>query len=202
MAASAARGMNDELTVILNSVSESLATLDAEHPARPLLLGVAIVRRLNRSSIGLLFRGISQSDILAEHVGINTMKYKVIAFVVGSMCAALGGVLYTYITGNIQPTSFTLEQANYYIVWAAVGGLATFWGPILGSLSLNVLSEFLRPVKEYEPVIYAALLIAAMLLFKGGLMGALRELLAALKGRTKKRGVLDRDNLHGVAGTE
>ena len=149
------------------------------------LLGVAIVRRLNRSSIGLLFRGISQSDSLAEHVGINTMKYKVVAFVVGSMCAALGGVLYTYITQNIQPTSFTLEQANYYIVWAAVGGLSTFWGPILGTLSLNVLSEFLRPVKEFEPIIYASLLIIVILAFKGGLMGALRGLWEMTPGRER-----------------
>ena len=140
------------------------------------LLGVYVVRRLDRSSIGLIFRGISQSENLSEHVGVNTMKYKVLAFVVGSMCAALGGVLYTYITGNIQPTSFTLNQANYYIVWAAVGGLGSFGGPILGTVSLNILSEFLRPVREYEPIIYASLLITAVLLFKRGLMGALRGL--------------------------
>jgi len=140
------------------------------------LLGVGIVRRLHRSSIGLVFRGIKESDSLAEHVGVNTMGYKVLAFVVGSMCAALGGVLYTYMTGNIQPTSFTMVQANYYIVWAAVGGLATFGGPILGVAALNVLSEFLRPVREYEPIIYALLLLVAMLLFKGGLMGAIRRI--------------------------
>ena len=150
------------------------------------LLGVGVVRRLDRSSVGLLFRGISLSDNLAEHVGIHAMKYKVIAFVVGSMCAALGGVLSTYITGNIQPTTFTLVQANYYIVWAAVGGLWTFGGPILGVVALNVLSEFLRPVREFEPIIYAGLLIIAILVFKGGLIGALRRLWDALPGSRGK----------------
>jgi branched-chain amino acid transport system permease protein len=150
------------------------------------LIGVGVVRRLDKSSMGLIFRGIRESDNLAEHVGINTMGYKVVAFVVGAMCAGLGGVLYTYITGSIQPTSFTMLQSNYYIVWAAVGGLASFGGPILGTVALSIFSEFLRPVKEYEPIIYASMLIAAMLLFKGGLMGGLRTLWALSRGKIRK----------------
>lgn len=152
------------------------------------LLGVFIVRRLNRSSIGLIFRGIQNSDNLAEHVGINIMAYKVLAFVVGSMCAGLAGVLYTYTTGAILPTSFTMTQANYYLVWAAVGGLGTFAGPLVGTVGLSILSEYLRPVKEFEPIIYAALLIVAVLVFKGGLVGGIGRLWAFARGSTAKEG--------------
>ena len=153
------------------------------------LAGIFIVRRLDRSSIGLIFRGIQYSDNLAEHVGINIMAYKVLAFVVGSMCAALGGVLYTYTTGAILPTSFTMTQANYYIVWAAVGGLTTFAGPLVGTVSLSSLSEYLRPVKEYEPIIYAGLLIVAVLVFKGGLVGGVGRLWDSVLLRVKGTGV-------------
>jgi branched-chain amino acid transport system permease protein len=149
------------------------------------LIGVSIVRRLDRSSIGLIFRGIQNSDNLAEHVGINIMAYKVLAFVVGSMCAALGGVLYTYVTGAILPTSFTMTQASYYIVWAAVGGLATFAGPLVGVVSLSILSEYLRPVKEFEPIIYATLLIVAILVFKRGLVGEITRLWVSIAGSGK-----------------
>jgi branched-chain amino acid transport system permease protein len=135
------------------------------------LLGLAIMYRLSRSRIGLVFRGISQADNLAEHVGINIMGYKVLAFVIGSMCAGLAGVLYTYNTQCMLPASFTMNQSAYYIVYVAVGGGANIGGPILGTVVLGILSEFLRPIKEFEPIIYALLLIGIMLFFRAGLLG-------------------------------
>lgn len=140
------------------------------------LLCVMLIYRIYNSSIGRVFRGIESSDSLAEHVGINIMGYKVLAFVIGCMCAGLAGVLYTYVTLSIQPTSFTLTQSTYYIVYAAVGGLSYFAGPIIGAVALTVLSEFLRPIKDYETIIYALLLIGAILVFRGGLYGFLRRL--------------------------
>ena len=151
------------------------------------LIGTSVVWRVNRSSVGLIFRGIRESDKLAEHVGIYTMKFKLVAFVLGSACAALGGVLYTYTTGAMLPTSFTMIQANYYLVWAAVGGLGSFAGPLVGTAVLSVLSEFLRPVKEYESIIYAGMLICAVLVFKGGLVGASQRMLRLFAAGRKKR---------------
>lgn len=140
------------------------------------LLGAVIMHRLSRSRIGLVYRGISQADNLAEHVGINIMAYKVQAFVIGSMFAGLAGVLYSYHTRSIMPTSFTLIQSTYYIVYVAVGGGASTAGPILGTIVLSIVSVFLRPIREFEPIIYALLLIGAVLLFKGGLLGVVQML--------------------------
>jgi branched-chain amino acid transport system permease protein len=151
------------------------------------LIGVAMMHRLHRSPIGRVFRSISQADNLAEHVGINIMRYKVLAFVIGSMFAGLAGVLYSYCTECMLPTSFTLIQSTYYLVYVAVGGGASIAGPILGTTVLSILSEILRPIKEYEPIIYALLLIGAILLFKGGLLGlaqTLRHTFARLIGKS------------------
>jgi branched-chain amino acid transport system permease protein len=139
------------------------------------LIGVVVVYRVYHSSMGRVFRGINSSDRLAEHVGINIMRYKVLAFVISCMCAGLAGVLSTYSTSTIQPTSFTLTQSTYYIVWAAVGGLAYFPGPIIGTVVLSIVSEFLRPVKDYENIIYALLLIGSILVFKAGLYGLIQK---------------------------
>ncbi len=133
--------------------------------------GIVVMHRVNRSPIGLVFQGIRQADDLAENVGINIMRYKVLAFVMGCMFASMGGVLYTYIVGSIQPSSFTLIQSAYYLVYVAVGGSINVLGPILGALALNILSEFLRPVKEFEPIVFALILISAVLLLQGGLIG-------------------------------
>ena len=140
------------------------------------LSGIVIMHRLNRSPIGLVFQGIRQADDLAENVGINIMGYKVLAFVIGCMFAGMGGVLYTYNVGSIQPSSFTLIQSAYYLVYVAVGGGINVFGPILGALVLNILSEFLRPVKEFEPIVFALILIGAVLLLKDGLIGLVETL--------------------------
>ena len=140
------------------------------------LIGIVMMHRVNRSPIGLVFQGIRQADDLAENVGINIMGYKVLAFVMGCMFAGMAGVLYTYIVGSIQPSSFTLIQSAYYLVYVAVGGSINVFGPILGALVLNILSEFLRPVKEFEPIVFALVLIGAVLLLRGGLIGLLETL--------------------------
>ena len=140
------------------------------------LSGIVIMHRLNRSRIGLVFQGIRQADDLAENVGINIMGYKVLAFVIGCMFAGMGGVLYTYNVGSIQPSSFTLIQSANYLVYVAVGGGINVFGPILGALVLNILSEFLRPVKEFEPIVFALILIGAVLLLKSGLIGLVETL--------------------------
>ena len=140
------------------------------------LSGIVIMHRLNRSPIGLVFQGIRQADDLAENVGINIMGYKVLAFVIGCMFAGMGGVLYTYNVGSIQPSSFTLIQSAYYLVYVAVGGGINVFGPILGALVLNILSEFLRPIKEFEPIVFALILIGAVLLLKSGLIGLVETL--------------------------
>jgi len=140
------------------------------------MIGIIVMHRLNRSPIGLVFQGIRQADDLAENVGINIMGYKVLAFVIGCIFAGMGGVLYTYNVGSIQPSSFTLVQSAYYLVYVAVGGGANVFGPILGALVLNILSEFLRPVKEFEPIVFALILIGAVLLLQGGLVGLVQAL--------------------------
>ena len=140
------------------------------------LIGIIVMHRLNRSPIGLVFQGIRQADDLAENVGINIMGYKVLAFVIGCIFAGMGGVLYTYNVGSIQPSSFTLVQSAYYLVYVAVGGGANVFGPVLGALVLNILSEFLRPIKEFEPIVFALILIGAVLLLQGGLVGLVQAL--------------------------
>ena len=140
------------------------------------LLGIVIMNRLNRSPMGLVFQSIQQADDLAENIGINIMGYKVLAFVIGCMFAAMAGVLYTYNVKSIQPTSFTLVQSSYYLVYVAVGGGANVFGPILGSFLLNILSVVLRPVKEAEPIVFGLVLIAAILLLPNGLLGLMQAL--------------------------
>ena len=156
------------------------------------LIGIIVMHRLNRSPIGLVFQGIRQADDLAENVGINIMGYKVLAFAIGCIFAGMAGVLYTYNVGSIQPSSFTLVQSVYCLVYVAVGGGANVLGPILGALVLNILSEVLRPIKEFEPIVFALILIGAVLLLQGGLVGLVQALwrrINEITARISKRAI-------------
>lgn len=150
-------------------------------------LYIVVMHRLSRSSIGLYYRGISQADTLAEHVGVNIMANKVQAFVIGCIGASLAGVLYTYVTNSIMPSSFTLIQSTYYLVFVAVGGSISVGGPILGTVILSILSEILRPVREFEPIVYGVILIVAVLFLRGGLIGLVQELWYKILGLSDKR---------------
>ncbi len=150
-------------------------------------LGTVVMHRLARSPMGLVFSGIRLADDLAESTGINIMRYKILAFVIGAIFAGMGGVLYTYSVGSITPTSFTLGQSATYLVFIAVGGGANILGPIVGAVVLNILSEFLRPIKEFEPIVFALILIGAVLFLENGLIGLVqtaKRLLGELSSHT------------------
>jgi len=140
------------------------------------VIGIIILYRLYAGPIGRVFRSIRQADELAESVGINIMRYKILAFVVACMLAGLAGVLYTYSTKYISPRVLGLPQSVYYLICVAVGGEASVVGPILGAIGLGVFAEVIRPVKEFEPIIFGFLLIAARLFFKSGLLGILQKI--------------------------
>jgi len=130
-----------------------------------------IIHRIYHSRIGMVHRGISQADSLAEHVGIDIMSYKLKAFVLGSTFAGLAGVLYTYLNRAVLVSSFTLEQSTIYLLYVVVGGEANIAGPIIGAIFLNIVSVLLRPIQEFEPIIYGLLLIGAVIFFRRGLLG-------------------------------
>jgi len=168
------------------------------------LIGMLVMHRLNRSPMGLVCNGICLEDDLAENVGINIMKYKILAFVIGATFAGMGGVLYTYNLGSIQPSSFTLAQSATYLVYVAVGGGTYILGPILGALVLNTLSEFLRPINELEPIVFALILIGAVLFLNNGLIGLVlmlqrrfRDVTAHIAGRKATAEFPRSQNLNG-----
>lgn len=145
------------------------------------LIALVLMHRMDRSRIGLVFRGISQADSLTEHIGINIMWYKVMAFIIGSMFAALAGVLYAFFAGCMLPTCFGFWQSIYCLTYVAVGGAANIGGPILGATILSIVSVLLRPIKTLEPVVYGAVLIATMIFFRTGLLGGVQALSRKIK---------------------
>ena len=131
-----------------------------------------VLYRIERSRIGLTFHAIHWQDRLAESVGVDTFRYRTLAFVIASFFAGIAGGLYAHYVGAVNPTRFSVDQMVYVLVWAIVGGTATFHGPILGVVVLTVLNEIvLRALglDTVRPLIYGAILILSVLYLPDGL---------------------------------
>ncbi|WP_425450127.1 branched-chain amino acid ABC transporter permease [Virgifigura deserti] len=128
-----------------------------------------IMYRLEKSRIGLTLNAIHWKDVLAESVGVDVWRYRMLAFVTGSFFAGIAGALLAHYIGTINPDRFGLAMMLYVLVWTIVGGTATFAGPIIGVVALSVLDEAFRAFDQFRPAIYGVLLILTVRFLPNGL---------------------------------
>lgn len=128
-----------------------------------------VLYRLEHSRIGLTLHAVHWSDALAESVGVNTRRYRTLAFVVASFFVGLAGALFAHYLGTINPHQFGVGIMVFVLVWVIVGGTRTFAGPIIGVTVLSVLNEMFRGADELRPAIYGSILIASILFLPHGL---------------------------------
>ena len=153
-------------------------------------VSLLILYRIERSRIGLTFHAIHWQDKLAESVGVDTFRYRMLAFVLASSFAGLAGSLFAHYIGTVNPTRFDVEEMVYVLIWAIVGGTATFYGPIVGVVVLTVINDIILRafgLDEARPMIYGAILIASVLFLPNGLeslVPKIKGLFASAKSRS------------------
>ena len=153
-------------------------------------ISLVILYRVERSRIGLTFHAIHWQDKLAESVGVDTFRYRTLAFVVSSFFAGLAGALYAHYVGTVNPNRFSVEEMTYVLIWAIVGGTATFYGPILGVVTLTILNEVvLRAlgVDQMRPMFYGVILILFILFLPNGLESLVIRTKEWIAGRKHER---------------
>lgn len=141
-------------------------------------LTALIMYRLDRSRFGAELLAIGDADDLAEAIGINVVRHRVLAFVIGALFAGFAGSIYVHYAGFIAPANFSLWSTIYILVWCVVGGERKLWGPIAGATLLTLIAELLRMSGTLQAILYsAALLIVVMTMPRGivGLVDTLRE---------------------------
>jgi len=141
-----------------------------------LLVSLIMLYAIEHSRIGLTFRGIQQSDSLAESVGMNTTGFKVLAFSIGCFFPGLTGGFYSQYIMAINPDTFGFLFAIYILIYMIVGGSGKFIGPILGAFILTMLPEVMRPLKQFQPFFFAGVLMLVIFLMPEGIVGLPRRL--------------------------
>jgi branched-chain amino acid transport system permease protein len=133
-----------------------------------------ILYRLEKSKLGFTWLAIRDADKMAGAVGVNVLRYKVIAFSIASFFAGIGGGLFAHFERALGPhptASFGVMTTIYLLIYMVVGGKAKFVGPIFGAFVLSLVYEFARPVEEYQPMIIGVIAIVVVMIIPEGLIG-------------------------------
>jgi branched-chain amino acid transport system permease protein len=132
-------------------------------------LAVFTVVCLVRSTYGRGFIATHDDEVASEAIGLNTTRYKIVAFVVGAFFAGVAGGLYGHFKLTITPTGFDFTKSIEIVVMVILGGMGNTPGVIFAAILLTILPEALRTVEQYRMVLYSVLLIFLMLVRPKGL---------------------------------
>jgi branched-chain amino acid transport system permease protein len=141
-----------------------------------LLLTLFVMGRLVHSLKGLTFMAVRNNELLAEAIGINTFRTKLLSFVVSNFLVAMAGGIYASLIGSISPSVASLAKTFDFLLYVLLGGIATLAGPILGAFALPILQENLQFLQDYQMIFFGVMLVVVIIYVPKGLMGAIMSL--------------------------
>lgn len=124
---------------------------------------VILIRNFIHSSHGRACISVREDEIASEVMGINTTKYKVLAFVIGAAFAGIAGALYASYFYVIKPDLFGFLKSIDILVIVVIGGMGSLSGSIIASILLAVLSTYLQDFPEIRMILYSLILVVVML---------------------------------------
>lgn len=124
-----------------------------------------------RSWSGVACFALREDESAAASMGISPVRFKLLAFVIGTMMAGLGGALYAHYMRFISATDFSFPMSITFLSMIVLGGMGTLWGPLLGAVLLGILPELFRPLVDYRILFYTTLLLVMIRFQPGGLLG-------------------------------
>jgi branched-chain amino acid transport system permease protein len=144
---------------------------------------------LTKSWASLACYAVREEEAAASSLGISPVRFKLLAFVIGTAMAGLGGSLYAHYMQFISAGDFSFPVSVAMLSMLVLGGMGTIWGPVVGTIILGILPELFRPLVDYRIFFYTVLLLLVIRFQPGGLLGeesVVRRVLAPiLKGGKK-----------------
>jgi branched-chain amino acid transport system permease protein len=137
-----------------------------------LLVVILILKALYSSWIGRAWTAIGLTPRLAESIGVNVFRYKLLSFVIASAIAGLIGSYFAHYQTFIMPATFSMWRNIYIQLYAILGGIGyAVTGPLLGSVVMTIFPEFMRGAVLLSQIIIGVILILLILFLPEGLLG-------------------------------
>jgi branched-chain amino acid transport system permease protein len=149
-----------------------------------LVLGATwITLNLLDSRAGRAIRALKGGRIMAEAMGVDTGRYKILIFVLAALLASVSGWLFAHLQRTVNPSPFSLAMGIEYLFIVVVGGIAHVWGALLGAGVLKLLADQLQVLLpallgnggNYESIVFGVILILLLKYARGGLWPWLRN---------------------------
>jgi branched-chain amino acid transport system permease protein len=142
----------------------------------PLLaLTLFFSRRLERSRTGRALRAIREDELAAGAMGINTTRYKVLAFVLGAVLAGVTGAMSAPFLNTWNARQGTFDLGVACLAYCLIGGSRSIWGPLLGASLLAAMPELLRPLKDSRFIFNGLVLVLVSIYLPAGIAGLWRR---------------------------
>jgi branched-chain amino acid transport system permease protein len=136
-------------------------------------LGLFILWRLVKSPFGLALNGVRESPQRMAALGYPVYWIRVTAFLIAAVYAGLGGILATYNTGIITPTTIQLSRTIWVLMMVILGGASYFWGPLVGTFIAVWLDVLISQVTERYNTVIGVIFVLTVLFSPTGLLGIL-----------------------------
>lgn len=141
-----------------------------------LTLNIVVYYLLYNSKIGRAWNAIGSSLKLASSVGVDVVKYRMANVLIGNFFLAMAGSYYIAYSLTAVPSTFSFHNSIYVMMYVVVGGMThSLSGPIIGSLVITFIPEYLRVVKEYEPIITSVAIILIIVFIPMGILGLIDQ---------------------------
>jgi branched-chain amino acid transport system permease protein len=149
-----------------------------------LLVAIRVAANMLNGRTGRAFVAIRDQPIAAAAMGINTARYKTLAFGTSTLFTGIAGALSAIVVGYVSPESYSLFLSISFLVGSAVGGIATISGAIIGGLFIQFVPNFANDISDAAPgAIYGLAMLLFMYAMPHGVVGSLRPWVAKLMQR-------------------
>jgi branched-chain amino acid transport system permease protein len=157
-----------------------------------MLVLCTIMWKITDSHTGIIFHAIREDELAVKASGINTTRYKLMAFCLSGFFAGIAGGLYAHYMRIAGPSTLEVSMSFTVVIWAVFGGIATIYGPIAAVFILFPLLEFVRFWPEYRMLIFAVVVLLILLYMPEGLIPWVRDKIEKECPRCKIRNVATR----------
>ena len=153
---------------------------------------VVAMWKITDSNIGIIFHAIREDEVAVRASGINTTRYKLMAFCLSGFFAGIAGGLYAHFMRIAGPSTLEVSMSFQVVIWSVFGGVVTIWGPVGAVFILFPLLEFFRFWPELRMLMFAIIILLILRFMPQGLLPWLRNKIENECPRCKIRNVATR----------
>ncbi len=156
------------------------------------LLVICVLALLGKYSLihsrtGRAFIAIRENTHAADGMGVDVRKSKIVAFAVSAFYTGLSGALFVHLIKYISPETGKQKQSVLFLTMMLFGGTGSMAGPIIGVVLVEILLEIIRPLQEYQMLLYGILLLIVIIGLPGGIYGGFKDLVASYERKKMAR---------------